>query len=55
MTSKKVFTLVNPLNGKLAFKIFSFRDNSSFDHLQRLNYYSVILITKGQGFARAEA
>ena len=46
---QKVNTLVNPSNGNLAFKVFSFEDNSSFDHLQRLNYYTVVLITKGQG------
>lgn len=42
-------TLVNPSNGNLAFKIFSFEDNNSFDHLQRLNYYTVILIHNGVG------
>lgn len=45
----KVNTLVNPSNGNLAFKVFSFENNSGFDHLQRLNYYTIIIIQKGQG------
>jgi AraC family transcriptional activator of pobA len=43
------FTLVNPQNGNLAFKLFSFEDGSCFDHLQRHNYYSVIWVTSGGG------
>ena len=41
------FTLVNPQNGNLAFKISSFDGNNSFDHIQRLNYFSLILIKEG--------
>ena len=47
MTTQTVFTLINPQNGNLAFKIFSFDDASQFDHVQRLNYYSMILVTEG--------
>jgi AraC family transcriptional regulator, transcriptional activator of pobA len=47
-------TLVNPQNGNLAFKIFSFDDNTCFDHIQRLNYYSVIWIKKGSGRLRVD-
>jgi AraC family transcriptional activator of pobA len=54
MTAPKVFTLVDPQNGNLAFKIFSFEDNSSFDHLQRLNYYSILLIEEGEGKLKAD-
>jgi AraC family transcriptional activator of pobA len=46
---QKVNTLINPTNGNLAFKVYSFDDNSSFDHLQRLSYYTIILINNGQG------
>jgi AraC family transcriptional regulator, transcriptional activator of pobA len=49
-----VFTLVNPQNGNLAFKIFSFEGNCSFDHIQRNNYYSLIWITKGSGKVKAD-
>lgn len=49
MIDKNSFTLVNPQNGNLAFKLFSFDSNSCFDHIQRLNYYSLIWIQKGNG------
>ncbi|MBC8033122.1 MAG: helix-turn-helix transcriptional regulator [Chitinophagaceae bacterium] len=44
---KNSATLLNSQNGELAFRIFSFHDNSYFDHLQRHNYYSIILILEG--------
>src|ERR1700712_5569229 len=47
-------TLVNPQNGNLAFKIYSFTDNSMFDHLQRLNYYSILIVTEGEGKLKAD-
>jgi AraC-like DNA-binding protein len=49
MTSPSAYTIINPRNGHLAFKVYSFGDNSSFDHLQRLNYYTVILLVQGRG------
>lgn len=49
MIAQNAFTLVNPQTGNLAFKVLHFEDNSHFDHLQRLNYYSIILITEGGG------
>jgi AraC family transcriptional regulator, transcriptional activator of pobA len=49
MTNQSVFTLVNQQNGNLAFKLFSFDNNSYFDHLQRNNYYSLIWIREGNG------
>ena len=49
MADQTVFTLINEQNGNLAFKLFSFQDNSYFDHLQRNNYYSLIWITEGNG------
>jgi AraC family transcriptional regulator, transcriptional activator of pobA len=49
-----VFTLVNPENGNLAFKIFSFEDKSSFDHIQRNNYYSLIWVTEGNGNVKSD-
>ena len=52
--AQKALTLVNPQNGNLAFKIFSFDDNCVFDHLQRLNYYSIILITEGVGKLKSD-
>lgn len=53
MTAQSTFTLVNPQNGNLAFKIFSFTDNSMFDHLQRMNYYTMLIIEQGEGSLNA--
>jgi YesN/AraC family two-component response regulator len=47
-------TLINPQNGNLAFKIFSFENNNAFDHIQRNNYYSLIWVTKGSGKVNAD-
>lgn len=54
MAEQNVFTLVNPQNGNLAFKLFSFEDNSYFDHIQRNNYYSLIWLTQGTGKVKAD-
>jgi AraC family transcriptional regulator, transcriptional activator of pobA len=53
MFTPSALTLTNPKNGNLAFKIYSFRDENPFDHLQRLPYYTVILLIEGQ--ARLDA
>lgn len=52
--SSDTYTLINPQTGNLAFKVFSFNDNSHFDHIQRLNYYSLIWIRNGSGSAKAD-
>jgi AraC-like DNA-binding protein len=49
MADQNSFTIINEQNGNLAFKLFFFRDNSYFDHLQRNNYYSLIWIREGAG------
>ncbi len=54
MTLSSTFTLIDPRNGNLAFKLFTFEDGSSFDHIQRLNYYSLIWVQKGKGKAKVE-
>ncbi|REG98129.1 helix-turn-helix domain-containing protein [Flavobacterium aquicola] len=54
MIDQSAFTLVNPQNGNLAFKLFSFESISCFDHIQRLNYYSLIWIQKGEGKVKAD-
>jgi AraC family transcriptional activator of pobA len=45
---KKTPIITNQTNGNLALKLFSFEDDSYFDHIQRHNYYSIILILKGE-------
>lgn len=54
MLSQSAFTLVNPLNGNLAFKYLEFEDNSFFDHIQRNNYFSLIWVTGGKGRLKAD-
>lgn len=49
MTDKNSFTFIDFKNGNLALKVFSFEDNCHFDHIQRLNYYSIIWVQKGRG------
>jgi AraC family transcriptional activator of pobA len=52
--SQNTFTLVDPVSGNLAFKLFLFEDNSYFDHLQRNNYFSVIWVKEGSGKLRSD-
>jgi len=47
MMENKAATLINQQNGELAFKVFPFSSDDHFDHIQRHNYYSIILIYKG--------
>ena len=54
MASNPALTLINPQNGNLAFKVFSFDDNSAFDHIQRANYYSLIWVQEGAGKVRSD-
>jgi AraC family transcriptional regulator, transcriptional activator of pobA len=54
MTTETVFTLVNPQNGNLAFKLFAFEGGSYFDHIQRNNYYSLVWLTQGNGNVKAD-
>ncbi|MCA6068184.1 AraC family transcriptional regulator [Chryseobacterium sp. RG1] len=54
MLSQSVYTLVNEQNGNLAFKLFEFDNNSYFDHIQRNNYFTLILITSGEGVATVD-
>lgn len=49
MNNQKLSTLINPSNGNLAFKIITFEEEPIFDHIQRLNYYTIILISNGSG------
>jgi AraC family transcriptional regulator, transcriptional activator of pobA len=47
------YTLTDKQNGNLAFRLLEFTDDSNFNHIQRLNYYSVIWIKKGAGKLKA--
>ena len=54
MLTQKPLTLVDPNNGNLAFKIFPYNDNSHFDHVQRNNYYTVIINLTGNGKLKSD-
>ncbi|HEY1038239.1 MAG TPA: helix-turn-helix domain-containing protein [Bacteroidia bacterium] len=54
MMNQSVFTLINPQNGNLAFKLFPFEDNAHFDHIQRNNYFSLIWVQEGNGKVTAD-
>ncbi len=51
---KNNFTLINPQTGNLAFKLFYFEKDNPFDHVRRLNYYSLIWVKKGNGRAKVD-
>ncbi|SEW27539.1 AraC family transcriptional regulator [Chitinophaga arvensicola] len=54
MLAQSVYTLVNQQNGNLSFKVFEFDNNSYFDHIQRNNYFTLIIITSGEGIATVD-
>lgn len=54
MLSQSVYTLVNQQNGNLSFKVFEFDNSSYFDHIQRNNYFTIIIITSGEGIAKVD-
>lgn len=54
MTHSTSSTLVDPSTGNLAFKLYTFEDDSHFDHIQRLHYYSLIWIEDGSGHVKAD-
>jgi len=54
MFAQSAFTLINPQNGNLAFKIYSFEGGNQFDHVQRLAYYSMILVSEGTADLKAD-
>lgn len=54
MLAQSVYTLVNQQNGNLSFKVFEFDNSSYFDHIQRNNYFTLILITSGEGMAKVD-
>lgn len=54
MMQNNNFTLINPQTGNLAFKIYHLEKDNPFGHIQRLNYYSLIWIQKGNGTLKAD-
>jgi len=54
MLSQSAYTLVNQQNGNLSFKVFEFNNDSYFDHIQRNNYFTLIIISTGEGLAKVD-
>ncbi|WP_029298194.1 helix-turn-helix domain-containing protein [Chryseobacterium hispalense] len=54
MENQMIHTLINPQNGNLAFKLFSFEGDHYFDHIQRNNYYSLLWFNNGCGIVKAD-
>lgn len=54
MSNQAVYTLLNQQNGNLSFKVFEFDNNSYFDHIQRNNYFTIIIVTAGEGVAKVD-
>lgn len=54
MLQKSKHTLVDPQTGHLAFSLFSCQGNNPFDHIQRLNFYTLIWINDGTGKLKAD-
>ena len=54
MLSQSALTFINPQNGNLVFKLFSFDDHVLFESIQRNNYFSLIWITEGNGVLTAD-
>lgn len=54
MLQNNHFTFINPQTSNLAFKLYSFEKENPFDHIQRLNYYSLIWVKKGKGNVKAD-
>ncbi len=48
------YTLIDPQKGSLALRIFPFEDTTPFETLQRLNYFSIILVKSGHAHLTAD-
>ncbi|HLP32007.1 MAG TPA: helix-turn-helix domain-containing protein [Bacteroidia bacterium] len=54
MTAQADFTLINPQNGNLAFRLFYFDQKNPFSSVQRNNYYSLVWVLNGKGQVKAD-
>ena len=49
MKTESATLLRNPADGGLGFRIIHFEDDKHFNELQRVPYFSIILISEGEG------
>ena len=54
MLQRNNLTLVNPQTGHLAFKLSHFDNDNPFDHIQRMSYYALIWVKKGNGTLKSD-
>jgi len=54
MITMQTNTLLNKQTGELAFKMYRYDSMHQFDHVQRLNYFTLVWIQEGQGQATAD-
>ncbi|MRG43478.1 helix-turn-helix domain-containing protein [Chitinophaga sp. SYP-B3965] len=54
MMSAYTYTLINQLSKHLAFKVTTLEDSTHLQEMQRMSYYTMILITEGEAKLHAE-
>ena len=54
MLQKNKFTLIDHETGNLSFRLFYSEGNNPFEHIQRLNYYTLVWINSGIGKLKAD-
>ena len=54
MTTESPMILINPSDGELGFRIMYFEDARHFNKIQRVPYFSIVLISEGNGKLKAD-
>ena len=54
MKTESAILLRNPADGELGFRIIQFEDDKHFNEVQRVPYFSIILISEGDGELKAD-
>jgi AraC family transcriptional activator of pobA len=54
MRSESAMILRNPADGELGFRIIHFEDDKHFNEVQRVPYFSIILVSEGDGELKAD-
>ena len=49
MKTESAIILRNPADGELGFRIIHFEDDKHFNEVQRVPYFSIILVSEGDG------
>jgi len=54
MKTELAMILTNPVNGELGFRIIHFNNDKHFNEVQRVAYFSIILVSEGDGKLKAD-